>query len=141
MVKDFMTQNLATFFLPVDGRTTAVTAYLCFNNGLLSIKKNSTEVHSLQLYVKQHNRPVTRSVQTPQLPLSTGTGITMLSTLLTLEPMLCTKNTGYLGYSDRREEKGNPEKRAVLPEDMTDKTEILRIISFKRNQLYLSKLL
>lgn len=102
--------------------------------------KQNTEVHSLRLYVRQHNRPVTRSAKSPQLPLSTDTGITMLSTLLTLEPMCCTENTGYLAYSDRREEKGNPEKRAVPSEDTTDEVEILHIISFKRNQLYLSKL-
>lgn len=142
-VEGFMTLNLAAFFFPGDWRTTTVAAYLCFNNGLLSIKKKTkqnTEVHSLRLYVRQHNRPVTRSAKSPQLPLSTDTGITMLSTLLTLEPMCCTENTGYLGYSDRREEKGNPEKRAVPSEDTTDEVEILHIISFKRNQLYLSKL-
>lgn len=87
-------------------------------------QKKTTEVHSLQLRVRQHNGPVRRTAKSPQLPLSTGTGITVLSTLLTLEPMCSTRNTGYLGYSDRRDEKWSPEKRAVPSENITDKVKI-----------------
>lgn len=90
-----------------------------FNNALLSIK--ATEVHKLQWNVRQHNGPLTRAAKSSQLPLSTGTRITVLSTLLTLEPVCCTRNTGYLGYDDRRDEKWSPEKRAAPSESMSDK--------------------
>lgn len=93
-----------------------------FNSALLSIK--ATEVHKLQRNVRQHNGPVARTARSPQLPLSIGTRITVLSTLLTLELVYCTRNTGYLGYGDRRDEKWSPEKRAAPSESMSGKAEM-----------------